>query len=342
MNYPKLSQAIDYLVEKNILYTDKKAEFIKLVYKCYNEPHRFYHNLNHIEYMIGYPEIGFPIDNDIILYYISVILHDIIYYPNRTDNEEKSVEMLNLLFNQNYFNISKDDKESIANAIMLTKHHRLLNNYTLLETTLIEADMSITNNSNINERMKWHYGIFKEYQMYPYPDFKYKRLEFLKSCNNEDIEYVNDFVPKVALYAGSFNPFHVGHLDVLKKAEKLFDKVIIAVGINIEKTAIYLDNYKKLKKILPFHEVIYYSNTLQNLYDTLSDTGIDVTLIRGIRNSTDLLYEQNLDKFVKRPMIYIPAAHNIDHISSSGIRSLASVDKNAVEEYLVKDFEYIL
>ena len=40
---------------------------------------------------------------------------------------------------------------------------------------------------------------------------------------------------KTALYAGSFDPFTNGHLDILKQASQIFDKVIIAVGFNSEK-----------------------------------------------------------------------------------------------------------
>ena len=40
---------------------------------------------------------------------------------------------------------------------------------------------------------------------------------------------------KIGIYPGSFNPFHKGHLNILEKAEKIFDKVILARGINPEK-----------------------------------------------------------------------------------------------------------
>ena len=39
----------------------------------------------------------------------------------------------------------------------------------------------------------------------------------------------------VAVYTGSFNPFHKGHLDILNKAKRMFDEVVIAVGHNPDK-----------------------------------------------------------------------------------------------------------
>ena len=49
------------------------------------------------------------------------------------------------------------------------------------------------------------------------------------------IDYLSNFKPNIGLFAGSFNPFHKGHYNVLIKAEMIFDKVIIAFGANPEK-----------------------------------------------------------------------------------------------------------
>ena len=46
----------------------------------------------------------------------------------------------------------------------------------------------------------------------------------------------------LAIYPGSFDPITKGHIDVLKKAAKIFDKVIIAVSINPAKNTVRLNN----------------------------------------------------------------------------------------------------
>ena len=52
----------------------------------------------------------------------------------------------------------------------------------------------------------------------------------------------------VGFYAGSFNPFTEGHLQVVKKAAKCFDKIIIGMGVNTDKRAII--NREKMKKAI--------------------------------------------------------------------------------------------
>ena len=44
---------------------------------------------------------------------------------------------------------------------------------------------------------------------------------------------------KVAVFPGSFDPFTLGHLDVLLSALKLFDKVVVAVGVNQQKVSLF-------------------------------------------------------------------------------------------------------
>ena len=44
---------------------------------------------------------------------------------------------------------------------------------------------------------------------------------------------------KIALYPGSFDPVTLGHLDVIKRASKLFDKLYVAVMVNVDKTTLF-------------------------------------------------------------------------------------------------------
>ena len=87
---------------------------------------------------------------------------------------------------------------------------------------------------------------------------------------------------KIGVYAGSFNPFHKGHYNILCKAEKIFDKVIIARGINPEKNNVLVP----LPKILDDRPVLSYNGLLTDFMTSLEEE--NVTLIRGLRNSVDL------------------------------------------------------
>lgn len=101
----------------------------------------------------------------------------------------------------------------------------------------------------------------------------------------------------LAIYAGSFNPFHIGHLNIVEKAERIFGKgnVLIAIGINpgkvkpeevgdITEKAIELKN--KINR-----EVVVYTTFLHEFIEEKEKEGYKVILVRGLRNGDDLAYE---------------------------------------------------
>ena len=131
----------------------------------------------------------------------------------------------------------------------------------------------------------------------------------------------------VAIYPGSFNPFHEGHEDVLQKALKVFDKVIIATGYNPQKghpIEIPEDKERELKRKYPGQvNFLSFSGLLVNVVE---DSKVDA-VIRGLRNGHDLQYEMNLqyhneDLGLKVPVVYFVTDRKLCHISSSAIREL--------------------
>lgn len=133
----------------------------------------------------------------------------------------------------------------------------------------------------------------------------------------------------VGLYAGSFNPFHKGHYDILCKAMDIFDEVIIGVGVNNQKDCkdqnLIVTQQLKLK--LPNNIVMCYNTLLTDFITKLEKEYGGVVLVRGLRNASDLAYEQNLYSFLKdiKPDIKIVSLFcDVEylHYSSSGIKSL--------------------
>lgn len=101
-----------------------------------------------------------------------------------------------------------------------------------------------------------------------------------------------------AIFPGSFDPFHEGHYQILLKANKLFDEVIILVANNNEKNSSnILLRYNQTKSFLESknlkNKVIYsdkeYTVDIAKLYQC-------DYIIRGIRNAKDISYESELYK----------------------------------------------
>ena len=153
------------------------------------------------------------------------------------------------------------------------------------------------------------------------------------------IDIINSQNPKIAIYAGSFNPFHIGHLDILKKAEQIFDKVIIAKGINKKKNIdreTWNLEFENLINLFPKNEIIEYNGLLTDL---IKDKYPDITLIRGLRNGYDLEAENTLTTFMKDmypnlKIVYINSDKQFEHISSSAIREIKTYNIDLIKKYL--------
>ena len=189
---------------------------------------------------------------------------------------------------------------------------------------------------SFSKQMESERKIFSQNQHFDFAEYKKARLQHLKTINadkklNTLIDYVNSYVPRIAVFPGSFKPFHKGHYNVLQKAEKIFDKVIIAFGKNPDKER---HNWP-LPKTIKNRQICEYKGLLTDFVSTLK---YDVTVVRGLRNSTDFQYEQNQNRYIQElkpgiKIINIFCDKEFEHISSSGIRTLESFKKH--KQYLL-------
>ena len=97
----------------------------------------------------------------------------------------------------------------------------------------------------------------------------------------------------IALFPGSFDPFTQGHEAVLRRVLPLFDKVVVAVGVNTEKHCMFtpterVQRIREAMKDCPTVEVVSYSGMT---IDLCHQVGANV-IIRGIRTTEDFEYEQ--------------------------------------------------
>src|SRR5690606_36423802 len=123
------------------------------------------------------------------------------------------------------------------------------------------------------------------------------------------------------------NPFHKGHFNVLQKAEKIFDKVIVAFGKNPDKSDL---RRFPVPQTITNRQIEEYRGLLTTF---IAGLGHDVVVIRGLRNSTDFQYEQNQYRYLQELMpgiriVNIFCDKEFEHISSSGIRTLERFDRH--------------
>ncbi|ADR24301.1 pantetheine-phosphate adenylyltransferase [Mycoplasma leachii PG50] len=137
---------------------------------------------------------------------------------------------------------------------------------------------------------------------------------------------------KTAIYPGSFNPFHKGHLNILKKAILLFDKVYVVVSKNVNKSLdpdlqSRVENIKNLIKDFDNVEIIINENKLTT---TIAKELNACFIIRGLRSQTDFEYEiKYYDGFKSLD----PNIEVVYFISDYDKRSLSSTILREIEFY---------
>lgn len=131
---------------------------------------------------------------------------------------------------------------------------------------------------------------------------------------------------RIAIYPGSFNPWHDGHHDILKKALTQYDVIVIAVGINPDKPDTASEAVSALEKEFEDYNRVRIVKFAGLLVDEVKKQGA-VAVIRGLRNSQDLEMEKtqqywNEDLGMEVPTVFFVADRKLSHISSSAIRAV--------------------
>lgn len=154
---------------------------------------------------------------------------------------------------------------------------------------------------------------------------------------------------KIGFYAGSFDPFTNGHLQIVTKAAKCFDEVIIGIAYNSEKE-IRLDKEKMKQAIEKTIQELKLENIKVTLYSGLTAEEAKKfranILVRGLRNGTDYQYEENIaennEKIFGLDTCYFRAG-DLGYLSSSLVMELwnngvdvSNFVPTAVAEILIK------
>ncbi|MCX7994397.1 MAG: pantetheine-phosphate adenylyltransferase [candidate division WOR-3 bacterium] len=155
---------------------------------------------------------------------------------------------------------------------------------------------------------------------------------------------------KKAVYAGTFDPITYGHIDVINRAIKIFDKVVIGVSARPKKTLFTLDErirmIKEIFKGNPKITVKGFSSLLVEFVESVSAK----TVIRGIRAISDFDYEFQLALMNRKlnpeiETLFLMPSENYIFISSSLVKEIAALGGDIsklvpriVERALMKKF----
>ena len=151
----------------------------------------------------------------------------------------------------------------------------------------------------------------------------------------------------IAIYPGSFDPITNGHLDILKSGAEIFDKVIIAVSYNVNKTGFLsvderVDLIRKSVSHLDNVEV----DTFEGLTVDYAQKKNASVLLRGLRTATDFEYELQLSQVNNAlskdlKTVFLITKPEYSFISSSMIREII-INKGDISKFVPKPVEECL
>ena len=134
---------------------------------------------------------------------------------------------------------------------------------------------------------------------------------------------------RVAIYPGSFDPITTGHLDIITRGAKVFDKLIVGVLVNIDKVGLFsikerVELIKRVTQHLPNVEVVSFNGLLVDLAKEYEAK----VILKGLRAVTDFEYEfqmalmnSQLDNEVETLFMTTSAANSF--LSSSSVKQVA-------------------
>jgi pantetheine-phosphate adenylyltransferase len=141
--------------------------------------------------------------------------------------------------------------------------------------------------------------------------------------------------PRIAVYPGSFDPITLGHLNVMERASRLFDRLIVGVGINIEKSALFqADERERLIRESTSHLPNIEIRTFHGLAVAfVKECGARI-MVRGVRPITDIAAELTMMMANRRlapdvETLFMIADGELAHVSSSLIKQIAGVASDA-------------
>lgn len=134
-----------------------------------------------------------------------------------------------------------------------------------------------------------------------------------------------------AVYTGVFDPIHLGHLDIIQRASKIVDHLIVAVGINPDKESFFtleerVELVQRVATPFPNVEVMPFTGLAVHFVRSVHAR----IMVRGLRTLSDMEYEftmslmnRTLDPEIET--VFLMANEQFSHVSSSLLRQIAAL-----------------
>lgn len=140
-----------------------------------------------------------------------------------------------------------------------------------------------------------------------------------------------------AIYPGTFDPITLGHMDIINRISRIFDRLVVSVVMNIEKTPLLdiderVELIRKCTAHLPNVEV----DSSVELLAEFAKKYENPVVIKGLRNHIDYEYEATMAVFNRRldpnlESFFITADQKYTYVSSTAVRQLAMYGADLTE-----------
>jgi pantetheine-phosphate adenylyltransferase len=143
-------------------------------------------------------------------------------------------------------------------------------------------------------------------------------------------------MPRIGLFAGSFDPITLGHLDVVRNAVRLVDRLVVAIGLHPGKSPLFSagERQSMLEEICaPVARAAgsdFHCMTFSGLVVAAAREAGATVLIRGVRDATDFDYEMQMAGMngamaPELQTVFLPAAPAVRPITATLVRQIASM-----------------
>jgi pantetheine-phosphate adenylyltransferase len=139
---------------------------------------------------------------------------------------------------------------------------------------------------------------------------------------------------RVAVYTGTFDPVHRGHLDIISRGSRIFDRLVVGVGINPDKAPLFTleERVELVRKVIAEYPNVEVRSFHGLAVTFVREIGARV-MLRGLRTTSDMESEftmslMNLNMDPEIETVFLMAKEAYSHVSSTLLRQIATFGGN--------------